>query len=61
MLGELVPKVLFDSDRCCFDVFAVSVDYVVCCCESYCVGTVAMVMSPLPTTVPWVQGPPSSH
>ena len=44
MLGQLVPKVLFGCDGCCFDVFAVSVDYVACFCESYCVGSVTMDM-----------------
>ena len=44
MLGELVPEVLFGCYWCCFYVFAVSVDYVSSFCESYCVGSVAMVM-----------------
>ena len=44
MLGELVLEVLFGCDGCCFDVFAVSVDYVACFCKSYYVGFVAMVI-----------------
>ena len=44
MLGELVPEVLFACDGCCFDVFAVCVDYVTYFCEFYCVGSVSLVM-----------------
>ena len=29
-VGRVGPEVLFSCDRCCFDVFAVSVDYATC-------------------------------
>ena len=44
MLGKLVPEVLFGCNGCCFDMFAVSVDYAACFCESYCVGSLDLVI-----------------
>ena len=44
MLSKLVPEVLFSCDGCCFDVHSVSGDDAACFCNSYCVGSVVMVI-----------------
>ena len=44
MPSKLVPEVLFSSDGCCFDLFAISSDGVACFCYSYCVGSAVMAM-----------------
>ena len=57
MLSELVPEVLFSCDGCCFDVFAVSGDYVAFF-DSHCVGSVVMVI--VASTNHCTMGPRSS-
>ena len=44
MPSKLVSEVLISCDGCCFDVFAVSDDDAASFGESYCVGSVVMVM-----------------
>ena len=61
MSGELVPQVLFGCDGCCFVVFAVSVDYAACFVSLTTQDLLLGLWSPLPTTVPWVHGQPSSY
>ena len=60
MPSELVPKVFFSCAGYCFDVFAVSGDYAACFHDPFCVVSVVMLWSPLPTTVLWVHSPSSS-
>ena len=62
---ELVPGVLFKCDGCCFDMFAVSGDYAACFVFFFVIlimqDLLLWLWSPLPSTVPCVYGPPSSH
>ena len=60
MLSKLVPEVLFSCDEHCFDVLLFLVMMWTLFVTLIVYDCLLWLWSPLPTTVPWVHGPPSS-